>query len=165
MKTIKYLDRVKKKLDISSNYGLAKAMELERQMVNAYYRGERVPDAYACTKIAILLGEDPALVIAEIQAENEKNAKKKGFWRDFALRVGKLAVVIVAPIFMLSYEHESMAANGGKSVNQPDRTSHYTKSEEQFREKDRCLFHCQKFYQNAATRLSSTVLNCPCSPR
>lgn len=126
-KTTEYLDRVKEKLAISSNYAVAKALEIERQRVNDYYRGERVPDSYACTKIAVLLGEDPALVIAEIQAESETNAKKRSFWRDFVSRVGKLAVVIVASIFMLSYAHESMAANGGKSVNQPDRTSHYTK--------------------------------------
>lgn len=126
-KTTEYLNRVKEKLAISSNYAVAKALEIERQRINDYYRGDRVPDSYACTKIAILLGEDPTLVIAEIQAENEKNAKKKGFWRDFALRVGKLAVVIAASIFMLFSAPEPVAANGGKNGDPPDRTSHYTK--------------------------------------
>lgn len=113
MRSIDYLDAVKKKLAISSNYALSKALEIERQMVNAYYRGERVPDAYACTRIAVLLEIDPALVIAEIQAENEKNEKKRQFWQGFASRAGKLTVVIAVSISMLSSVDDATAKNGG----------------------------------------------------
>lgn len=101
MKSIEYLDKVKKKLEISSNYAVARVLEIDRQMVNAYYRGERVPDAYACTRIAIALGEDPAVVMATIYEETEKNEKRREFWRDFASHASKAAAVTLVSSFML----------------------------------------------------------------
>lgn len=126
MRSIDYLDAVKKKLEISSNYALSKALDIERQMVNAYYRGERVPDAYACTRIAVLLEIDPALVIAEVQAEHEKNEKKRQFWQGFASRVGKLTVIIAVSIFMFFSGNDATAKSGGfgETIN---KTPDYTK--------------------------------------
>lgn len=101
MKTTEYLNRVKKKLDISSDYALAKAMEVHKARIHDYYAGKAVPDPYACTKIAVLLGVDPAIVMAEIYEETEKNEQRRAFWRDFVLHANKAAAVMLVSSFML----------------------------------------------------------------
>jgi hypothetical protein len=45
------------------------------------------PSVYVCVKIALALNRDPSEIIALVEADTEKNEKRKEFWRDFLLRV------------------------------------------------------------------------------
>lgn len=95
MKTVEYLDECKKKLDITSNYALAKALDIAEQRIHDYYKGRNGPDDYGCFKIAECLAIDPAIVIAEIRAETEKNPRKREFFRVFRGACGKAAAGII----------------------------------------------------------------------
>ncbi|MBI4984575.1 MAG: helix-turn-helix transcriptional regulator [Rhodocyclales bacterium] len=61
MKTAEYLDAARDALGIKSDYALALKLEVPRQYVSRWRNGEIIPDAYACTKLAITLNLDPVL--------------------------------------------------------------------------------------------------------
>lgn len=91
MKTIELLDECKKKLEVTSNYALAKALDVAEPRIHEYYKGKAMPDEFACFKIAETLEINPAVVIAEIRAELEKNPKKREYFKVFRGACGKAA--------------------------------------------------------------------------
>lgn len=91
----------KVKLSVQTDYKLAQALKIDRARVSDYMSGKRAPDAYACVRMAIILRRDPAEIIAEIEADTEKNAERREFWRDFLQRVRQAAKLgTLAAIFM-----------------------------------------------------------------
>lgn len=92
------------KLGIQTDYKLAQMLKIHRGLVSDYMNGKRVPDAYACVRIALALKRDPAEIIAEIEAETEKNPERKAFWADFlqhvkkAGRFGMLALIFTTSL-------------------------------------------------------------------
>ena len=95
MNIIELLEQSKTKLGVSSDYALAKGLEMPTQRIADYRKGTRHPDPYALVKIALLLDLDPLTLIAEAEAQTEKNPVRKGFWQNFVRRVGSLAAVAV----------------------------------------------------------------------
>ncbi|GAB7562834.1 hypothetical protein LG202_08730 [Methylobacillus methanolivorans] len=116
MRQIEYFDECKKKLGITSNYALAKALDLSESRVSDYYKGRHTPDNYACFKIAETLEIDPAVVIAEISAENEKNEKKREFFKVFRGACGKAAAGIILGL-ALSFSLLNVPGDGAVNLN------------------------------------------------
>lgn len=91
----------KVKLGIQTDYKLAQALELHRARISAYMSGKERPDVYTCLRMALILKRDPAELIAEIEAETEKNPKRKAFFADFlqrakqAAQLGTLAAICI----------------------------------------------------------------------
>ena len=79
------------KLGIETDYKLAQALEINRGIVSDYMNEKRTPDAYCAVRIAQILGRDPAEIIATIEADSEKNPKRREFWRDFLQRATQAA--------------------------------------------------------------------------
>lgn len=94
MNIIELLEQSKTKLGITSDYALAKELELNSGWISDYRNGKRHPTPYALVKIALLLDLDPLALIAEAEAQTEKNPVRKGFWQNFARRVGAAAGVL-----------------------------------------------------------------------
>jgi transcriptional regulator with XRE-family HTH domain len=90
-----FLDKCKEKLNISSSYALAKEWGVSETILSNYYNGKRSPDEFACFKIAETLNLDPAFVIAQIRAENEKDEKKAEYFRVFGGVLKRQAVNIL----------------------------------------------------------------------
>ena len=116
MKVIEFLDECKKKLDISSNYALAKALEIPEPRIHDYYKNKGTPDEYACFKFAECLEIDPAIVIAEIRAETEKNPRKREFFRVFRGACGKAAAGIILGL-ALSFSLVNAPGDGAAALN------------------------------------------------
>lgn len=88
---------------ISTDYALAKRLEIPTQRIADYMSGKRKPDVYASVKIALCLKRDPAEIIALIESETEKNEKRQEFWRNFLARVQKVGrLYTLAALCMLS---------------------------------------------------------------
>lgn len=100
MQVIDLLEKVKAKTGATTDYKLSKVLEISDARISDYRSGKRIPDAYACTKIALALEMEPIEIIAEIEAETEKNEQKRNFWRNFKLRSGKATVIILALSFI-----------------------------------------------------------------
>ena len=89
-----YLDAAKKALGVSSDYELAKRLEVSKQAMSDYRHGKRSPDSYMIFKLAVTLNLDPATVLADLESQKEQNAKKLDFWKGFLSRAVRIAVLV-----------------------------------------------------------------------
>ena len=83
-----YLNATKKAMQIESDYALAKRLEVNNAMISKMRQGTRTIPTIMATKIAIALNIDPMTVIADLEAQHEKNPRKADFWRSFPSRAG-----------------------------------------------------------------------------
>ena len=80
MKTTEYLDAVKTRAALTSDYQLARLLGLEPSNITMYRKERRVMDDYTAARVAELLDIDELEVIAQANAEREKDAAKRAFW-------------------------------------------------------------------------------------
>lgn len=53
-------------------------------------------------RIAITLELDPAQVVADLEEQREKNAKRQGFWRSFTSRAHSSAVAVLCMLALIA---------------------------------------------------------------
>jgi plasmid maintenance system antidote protein VapI len=74
--TDRYLDAVKSRLSITSDYALAKKWDVTPQRIGNYRRGESALSDERCIQVAEILGIPPENVLLEVQAERARKAGK-----------------------------------------------------------------------------------------
>ena len=94
MKIEELLDAAQKKLGVNSDYALAKRAGMKKTAVSNYRTGKSRPDEEACFKLAIILGIDPAAVIALVKAERETEPEKAAFWKGQVKRYAAVLAVL-----------------------------------------------------------------------
>lgn len=102
MTPAEYLDAAKQRLSLSSDYELAKRMGEERSHVAAMRQGKRAVPVHLAYWLAITLELDPAEVVADLEAQREKNPKRAEFWRSFLLRARSIAAAILCTLALIS---------------------------------------------------------------
>jgi len=102
MKPSEYLDAVKARLSVESDYELAKRLELARSTVSEIRKDIRPIPLDVAYKIAITLEIDPATVVADLESQREKNPQRREFWAGFISRA-RLAAVLLACTLVLSF--------------------------------------------------------------
>lgn len=108
-----YLDATKAKIGVESDYELAKRLECPNGHVTEMRSGKRgVPLAIAF-KIAITLELDPATVVADLESQREKNAKRREFWTGFTRRAAVVAALVCTLALSFSATYEDAAATLG----------------------------------------------------
>lgn len=95
MKTTEYLDAAKAKLGIDSDYELAKRLDITRMAISDYRHERRSPDNFTVFRLAVILENDPADMIADLESQREKDEKKAAFFRDFVSRANTLKAATV----------------------------------------------------------------------
>lgn len=95
MRTEQLIQAAKERTGTSTNYALAKIIGVAENRLFDYEKGKVLPDAYALTRLALVLELDPIAVIAEVGEETEKNETKREFWRNFRMRAAALAALLV----------------------------------------------------------------------
>ncbi|WP_374279223.1 helix-turn-helix domain-containing protein [Azonexus sp.] len=103
-----YLDAAKQRLNIESDYELAKRLEIPRQYVSAYRKGASI-DNLTAFKLAITLELDPATVLADLESQREKDEKKRGFWTGFMRRAAIVAALACTLAWSYSATYEDAA--------------------------------------------------------
>jgi predicted transcriptional regulator len=78
--TEQYLDAVKDRLDLPSDYALAKALGVTRAAVSSYRVGRSMPDDLVCARIAAVIGVEPMEVIAAINYQRAKSDDARSLW-------------------------------------------------------------------------------------
>ena len=81
MKTTEYLDAVKSRLEISSDYALAKVLGIARESVNAFRSGRSAMGIETCLKVGEILSVDGHAVYAQGQIERAKKPEIRDFWQ------------------------------------------------------------------------------------
>ena len=94
------LDAVKAAKGVSSNYALAKALDLPDQRICDYYKGQRMPDEYACMKIAQALDRPLADVLAIVRISGEKDEKRRAAWVEYYKSIGGIAAAWAVALFV-----------------------------------------------------------------
>lgn len=95
MNSREYVEACKLKLGCKSYYRLAQLLEIAEQEIAFYRNDKRVASPYAAFKFAECLELDPAIVVADIASEAEKNPKKRGYFKDFMSRCAKTLVALI----------------------------------------------------------------------
>lgn len=99
----KLLDEVKTHCERPTDYAVAKKLDLHRGLICDYYKGNRVPDEFACLQIAKELGKPFEEVLATVKADTEKNEKRRLVWQNYLKQMGGIAAgIFVAVIFIVS---------------------------------------------------------------
>jgi len=80
MGTLEYLDAVKKLSGLTSDYQVAKMLDLEPSNITMYRKRRRVMDDYIASRVADLLKIEELELIAQANAEREKNEEKRVYW-------------------------------------------------------------------------------------
>lgn len=92
MKTVdNYLDSLKKKYDIKSDYALAKFLGISKQRITTYRQGRASFNTEFSIIIAKFLGLDPLEVISAMHAVREKDSLARSFWKDTYYKVAMVS--------------------------------------------------------------------------
>lgn len=93
--TNEFLDAVKAKHGLISDYALCKKLEVSSSRIGHYRKNRSVFDDLLAVKVANLLEIDPLYVIAAVHAESAKKESEKKVWTDILERLGGLAASVV----------------------------------------------------------------------
>jgi transcriptional regulator with XRE-family HTH domain len=108
MKTTEYLQSLKQRQGITSDYALARFLGVSRQTVSQWQSGVHFPDVKLCYIIADALGRgfEPQRIIADIEMERAERAgddSARAFWQQNVQRIdryhGRFAAVILSLCF------------------------------------------------------------------
>jgi transcriptional regulator with XRE-family HTH domain len=99
--TIQYLDALKKRLDLPSDYAAAKVLGVTRQAVSKYRNGQSVFDEATAARAAELLGIDPLEVISACKAESAPDAFMRKVWENAWGKATGAATTAIAAVFIV----------------------------------------------------------------
>ncbi|MBF3470658.1 DUF3693 domain-containing protein [Burkholderia pseudomallei] len=95
--TVEYLDAIKVRLDLPSDYAVAKALGLTRAAVSKQRLGHSVFDDTTALRVAEILGVDPMEVISAANAERARDEETRRLWeRAWGKVTGATAAVVIA---------------------------------------------------------------------
>lgn len=100
MTPAQYLAACKVKLGHCSDYALAKKWDLDDGYMSKVMRGRTPINARVAFLIAITLERDPALVLAEIEAQ-QQSGKAGEFWKSFLSHARTTAGVLLCMLALL----------------------------------------------------------------
>ena len=101
MKIADLLDETKTAQGLKTDGELARLLGVTKQAVSKYYNGERIPDEYACLKIAEALGKPLNTIIATVKASTEKDEKRREAWENYMKRLGGFAASLTLSFFLV----------------------------------------------------------------
>lgn len=115
--TGQYLDEVKEKLGLPSDYAVAKALGLTRASVSSYRCGRTFPDDLACARIADALGIEVMEVIAATNYQRSKTDEARHLWESiWGKAAGAIALNLIAFAVGVSVAPTTKAAESGNTV-------------------------------------------------
>jgi len=97
MNTLELLERVKTRLGVDTDYKLAKKLEIDDGLISYYRSGKRTPNNYAIAKFAKVLEVDPWTLVKELEAQTEKNPKRREFWSKAATLFFFVVILNMSP--------------------------------------------------------------------
>ncbi|KVC55115.1 hypothetical protein WT10_32615 [Burkholderia stagnalis] len=78
--TVEWLDAVKARLDLPSDYAAAKILGVTRQAASGWRNGRQTFDDEVCLRVAEILELDPFEVLATVKIERIKDAERRAVW-------------------------------------------------------------------------------------
>jgi predicted transcriptional regulator len=116
MKTAEYLASVKARLQITSDYAMAKALKVSRQRASDYVLGKVIPGPVVAFRIAEIIGDQPAAVVADLEAERAERdgrPEEADYLRDVLRRLGGAAASVLLAVGIGTPPNAGAASGGG----------------------------------------------------
>ena len=114
------LERAKKNANIDTDYRLAKIISINQSALGNYRAARSWPNDKILAQLCALSGDDPQLVMAQIQAERASSDEAKNLWMTMAKRLAGgastailsvlWAIVLIASIPILTGTGEAVAS-------------------------------------------------------
>ena len=98
--TAEYLDEVKTKLHLPSDYALAKYWHVSKQDISQYRSGKRTLGEERAIEVARIIGIDPAFTLISSYAERAKSDEAKIVWANLLEKISegfKLLMLLSGP--------------------------------------------------------------------
>ena len=106
MKTVDFLDAIRKAYGLTSDYQLCKFMGWKAPRVSSYRQGRSAFDEYTCIQVAERLHLEPLYVLAAVAAERAQLPDVRSAWRKIADSVqknaAKMAAGTILSLFMMA---------------------------------------------------------------
>jgi transcriptional regulator with XRE-family HTH domain len=96
------LDKAKVIHSLKSDYKLALVMGVQQSSLRNYRTGKTLPDERVIGKICELTGDDPGLLLAEIEAQRAKSDEARAMWSDIAKRLTAAAAAGIVSASVLA---------------------------------------------------------------
>ena len=96
--TCEFLDAVKRRHNIQSDYALAKAIGVTRAAISSYRVGRSQMDIEVSRRVAELLDLDPEIVAVSVQAERAKKPTERALWESVLEKLGGVAALLLLGI-------------------------------------------------------------------
>ncbi|MGE0350401.1 DUF3693 domain-containing protein [Hydrogenophaga sp.] len=104
---VSLLDNAKVAHRLPSDYKLALVLGIDQKSLRNYRDSKTLPDARVLVKLCELTGDDPAILLAEIEEQRAKTDEAKALWHQIAARLQSAAAAGVFSVVFL------IAAMGG----------------------------------------------------
>lgn len=92
MKTVDdYLDMLKRKYDLKSDYALAKFLGISKQRITTYRQGRSSFNTEFSIIVAKFLALEPMEIIAAMNAVREKDNLAQNFWKDTYYKISMVS--------------------------------------------------------------------------
>lgn len=120
-----FVDKIKQRYDISSDYGLAKVLGLTRQTMSSHRTGraKHFSEETAC-RIAALLDVDPAYVMACLAAERAKSEDVREAWKRVSKIMRSAPLVIALSITSIFVPPQNAHASGAHYISHNSNVLH-----------------------------------------
>lgn len=126
MKTIEFMDAIKRIHNVPSDYALAPMLGVTRSQISCYRNGKTHLGDDTALKVAELLGLDPGYVAACAHAERAASEGARTMWEGVAKRLQGAGVAGAIALSLLGFsggpDGGAKAADMNKSAHVGDRT-------------------------------------------
>lgn len=113
--TNEFLDAVKAKHGLASDYALSKELGVKPSCISNYRSNRSYLDDLMAVKVAEALEIDPLYVIASANAERSKKDSERKVWTDILERLGGLAASVVIGLALSALPAPDAFAGGHKA--------------------------------------------------
>ena len=104
--TAEFLNEIKIKYNLKSNYALAKLMQQTETSISRWIHGRTTLSDESALQVADLLEIDPAYVVACVHAERASDKTRK-IWERMATLTAGLAALVILSVAVPTAGHES----------------------------------------------------------
>ncbi len=124
--SLEFLDAVKVKHGISSDYALAKALGVTRFTISGYRHGKaKAMNSATAIRVAELLEIDPLLVVAVAERERAQADAERELWDKLVKKLGGMAAAVLLGAGLAGTPAPSQAGfNNNQMGAEPGQTTH-----------------------------------------
>lgn len=98
---VSLLDNAKVVHKLPSDYKLALVLGIDQKSLRNYRDHKTLPDARVLVKLCELTGDDPAILLAEIEEQRAKTDEARALWHQIAQRLQAAGVTAVLSVVFL----------------------------------------------------------------